>query len=54
MKKKALPTLVHFMKIIDDEYLCKICKATTLKEVKVKRDRSIKLWKHLENFHIKI
>ena len=57
-QKKALPTLVHIMKITDDEYLCKICKvATPSKEVKVKRDRSrstIKLWKHLEKFHIEI
>ena len=46
------------MKITNDEYLCKICKvATPSKEVKVKRDKSsstIKLWKHLEKFHIKI
>ena len=46
------------MKITDDEYLCKICKvATPSKEIKVKRDRSsstIKLWKHLERFHVEI
>ena len=46
------------MKITDDEYLCKICKvATPSKEIKVKRDRSsstIKLWNHLERFHVEI
>ena len=46
------------MKIPDDEYPYKICKvATPLKEIKVKRDRSsstIKLWKHLERFHVEI
>ena len=46
------------MKITDDEYLCKIFKvATPLKEIKVKRDKSsstIKLWNHLERFHIEI
>ena len=46
------------MKITDDEYLCKIFKvATPLKEIKVKRDRSsstIKLWKHIERFHVDI
>ena len=46
------------MKITDDEYLCKICKvATPSKEIKVKRDRrssTIKLWKHLERFHVEI
>ena len=54
-QRKALPVLVHFMKIADDEYLCKICKgATPSKKIKVKRDRSsstIKLWNHLERFH---
>ena len=57
-RKKASPVLVHFMKITDDEYICKICKvATPSKEVKVKRDKSsstIKLWNHLEKFHIEI
>ena len=46
------------MKITDDEYLSKIFKvATPSKEIKVKRDRSsstIKLWKHLERFHVEI
>ena len=46
------------MKITDDEYLCKICKvATPSKEIKVKRDKSsstIKLWNHLERFHVEI
>ena len=46
------------MKITNDEYLCQICKvATPSKEIKVKRDRSsstIKLWKHLERFHVEI
>ena len=46
------------MKIMDDEYLCKICQvATPSKEIKVKRDRSsstIKLWNHLERFHVEI
>ena len=45
------------MKITDDEYLCKICKvATPSKEIKVKRDSSstIKLWNHLERFHVEI
>ena len=57
-RKKASPVLMHFMKITDDEYICKICKvATPSKEVKVKRDKSsstIKLWNHLEKFHIEI
>ena len=57
-RKKASPALVHFMKITDDEYLCKIFKVVApSKEVKVKRDKSnstIKLWKHLEKFHIQI
>ena len=43
---------------MDDEYLCKIFKEDTpSKEIKVKRDRSssiIKLWKHLERFHVEI
>ena len=46
------------MKITNDEYLYKICKvATPSKEIKVKRDKSnstIKLWKHLERFHVEI
>ena len=46
------------MKITNDEYLCKICKVDTpSKEIKVKRDRSsstIKLWNHLERFHVEI
>ena len=46
------------MKIMDDEYLCKIFKVATLsKEIKVMRDRSsstIKLWNHLERFHVEI
>ena len=46
------------MKITDDEYLCKICKvATPSKEIKVKKDRNsstIKLWNHLERFHVEI
>ena len=46
------------MKITYEEYLCKICKeAIPSKEIKVKRDRSsstIKLWKHLERFHVEI
>ena len=46
------------MKITDDEYLCKICKVDTpSKEIKVKRDKSnsiIKLWNHLERFHVEI
>ena len=46
------------MKIIDDDYLCKIFKvATPLKQIKVKRDKSsstIKLWKLLERFHVEI
>ena len=56
--KKVSLGMVHFMKITNDEYLCKILKAVTpSKELKVKRDRSnitIKLWKHLEKFHIEI
>ena len=46
------------MKITDDEYLYKTCKvATPSKEIKVKTDRSsstIKLWNHLEGFHVEI
>ena len=46
------------MKITNDEYLCKIFKVDTpLKEIKVKRDISIstiKLWNHLERFHVEI
>ena len=57
-QRKAPTVLVHFMKITNDEYLCKIFKVATLsKEIKVKRDRSsstIKLWKHLERFHVEI
>ena len=56
--KKILASLGAFMKITNNEYLCKIYKAATpSKEVKVKRDRSsstIKLRKHLEKFHIEI
>ena len=57
-QRKASPVLVHFMKITDDEYLCKNFKvATPSKEIKVKRDRSsstIKLWNPLERFHVEI
>ena len=56
--QKASPALGYFMKIIDDEHLCKICNvAAPSKEVKGKRDNSnsaIKLWQHSKKFHIKI
>ena len=51
-RRKASQILVHFMKITDDEYLCKICKVATPSSYR--SSSTIKLYKHLERFNVEI